>query len=117
MKLIKILKAMEDETRLRILNLIKNSELCVCEIQYVLGTTQSNTSRHLANLSNAGLVKSEKKAQWVSYKINDDIISEHPFIGEILDHELDELKQCEKDLEKLSECLGKGIPCEWNKKG
>ncbi len=112
MGLIKILKALGDETRLRILNLLTNAELCVCEIQYSLNTTQSNTSRHLKTLSNAGLVVSSKKAQWVSYKINDSILREHPFIKEILKKEIHQLEFANKDLEKFLECQEKGIPCE-----
>ena len=117
MELTKIFKALEDETRLRILNLLRNSELCVCEIQYTLDTTQSNTSRHLTNLSNAGLVTSTKKAQWVSYKIDDNILLEHPFVQEVLTHELDKLELYKRDLEKLAECQNNGIPCEVNKEG
>ncbi len=116
MKLVKILKALGDETRLRILNVLKNTELCVCEIQYSLEITQSNTSRHLKTLSDAGLVVSSKKAQWVSYKINDAIFAEYPFVREIFNGEMDKLEFKEKDLEKLSECLEKGIPCEWPEK-
>ena len=117
MELVKIFKALEDETRLRILNLLRNSELCVCEIQYTLETTQSNTSRHLTNLGNAGLVTWTKKAQWVSYKIDDNILLEHPFIKEVLTHELDKLELCKRDLEKLAECQNNGIPCELTKEG
>jgi len=117
LELVKIFKALEDETRLRILNLLRNSELCVCEIQYTLETTQSNTSRHLTNLSNTGLAIPTKKAQWVSYKINEDILLEHPFIQEVLSHELDKLEQCKRDLEKLAECQNNGIPCELTKEG
>lgn len=117
MDLIKIIKGLEDETRLRILNLLRHTDLCVCEIQYALETTQSNTSRHLTTLNNAGLVVSTKKAQWVSYKINENTLLEHPFIKQILDSELDKTTQSKKDLEKLAECQQQGIPCEINGKG
>lgn len=112
MTLIKIFKALGDETRLRILNLLTNTELCVCEIQYSLDITQSNTSRHLKTLSDVGLVISSKKAQWVAYKINDSILVEYPFIKEILNKEMLKLEFGKRDLEKLSECQKRGIPCE-----
>ena len=112
MTLIRIFKALGDETRLRILNLLTNTELCVCEIQYSLDTTQSNTSRHLKTLSDVGLVVSSKKAQWVAYKINDSILIEYPFIQELLKNEIGKLEFGKRDLEKLSECQKKGIPCE-----
>lgn len=113
MKLAKVLKVLGDETRIRILNLLKNSELCVCEITYALGATQSNISRHLAKLSDTDFVVSSKKAQWISYKINGDLLAEYPFIQTILDQEMEKIQQCKEDLKKLAECQSRGIPCEW----
>ncbi len=116
MKLAKILKVLGDETRIRILNLLRNSELCVCEITYALGASQSNISKHLAKLSDTDFVVSSKKAQWISYKINATMIEEHPFIQTILNQEMAKIDQCKQDLEKLAECQSKGIPCEWQEK-
>lgn len=113
MKLVKILKALSDETRFRILNLLKNSELCVCEITYALDATQSNISKHLAKLSDANIVLSSKKAQWISYKINPAILKEYPFIQAIMDQETGKIAQCQEDREKLAACQDKGIPCDW----
>ncbi len=116
MELIKVLKAIGDENRLRILNLLNQGELCVCEIQYALDTTQSNTSRHLKNLSDAGLLVSSKKAQWVSYSINEDIFQKFPFVKTLLETELNKLNFAEKDTKRLGECQQMGIPCEWDGK-
>ncbi|MBP1763767.1 MAG: aseR 1 [Firmicutes bacterium] len=113
MKLVKIFKVLSDETRFRILNLLKNSELCVCEITYALDATQSNISKHLAKLSDANIVLSSKKAQWISYKINPSVLKEYPFIQTILDQEMGKIQQCQKDLDKLATCQDKGMPCEW----
>jgi ArsR family transcriptional regulator, arsenate/arsenite/antimonite-responsive transcriptional repressor len=113
MRLVKILKVLSDETRIRILSLLKGSELCVCEITYALGATQSNISRHLAKLSDVNFVVSSKKAQWISYKINPNIVVEYPFIQTILDQEIGRIQQCKEDSEKLMECQSRGIPCEW----
>lgn len=113
MKLAKILKILGDETRIRILNLLKNYELCVCEITYALGATQPNISKHLAKLSDAGFVISSKKAQWISYKLNAAILAEFPFIQHVLSQETTKIQQCKADLEKLAECQSRGIPCEW----
>lgn len=112
MNLLKITKALSDETRIRILNLLRNTELCVCEIQYTLKLNQSTVSRCLAKLSEADLVISSKKAQWVSYKINGKILVEHPFVKQILDEELEKIEQCKEDLRKLGICQQEGIPCE-----
>ena len=50
-----------DENRIRILNLMLNAELCVCEIETILEMTQSNASRHLAKLKSAGIITSSKE--------------------------------------------------------
>ena len=67
---IKILKALSDNTRLSILNLLNGEKLCVCEIEAILDNTQSNISRHLAKLKEADLILSTKYAQWVHYELN-----------------------------------------------
>ncbi|MBZ4683792.1 MAG: ArsR family transcriptional regulator, arsenate/arsenite/antimonite-responsive transcriptional [Fusobacteriaceae bacterium] len=85
MEIIDIIKALGDENRLRILNILYNSEfLCVCDIEEVLKLTQSNTSRHLNKLKMLNFINSEKKAQWVYYSINREILKRYSFIEEIL---------------------------------
>ncbi len=61
---LKVLHALADESRLRILNLMYERELCVCDIIHVIGVKQSNASRHLTVLKNAGIIRSRKSAQW-----------------------------------------------------
>ena len=61
-----VFKALSDEARLRILNLLMYSgELCVCDIQAVMGFTQTKVSRHLAYLRKAGLVSDRKEGLWM----------------------------------------------------
>ncbi|MCU0843848.1 MAG: metalloregulator ArsR/SmtB family transcription factor [Spirochaetes bacterium] len=79
-----ILKALGDETRLRAACLLTTGELCVCDIESCLGTSQSNLSRHLAKLKNSGLIASRKRAQWVYYRLADGITAEYPEILAIL---------------------------------
>src|SRR6266540_2064243 len=110
MELVKHLKILADETRIRILNLLRNSELCVCEITYALDAAQSNISRHLAKLSSAHFVVSSKKAQWVSYRINTAMLAEYPFMQTLLHQELAKIDQCKEDLARLRECQQRGIP-------
>ena len=62
-------RALADETRLRILNLLQEHELCVCQIVEVLDLGQSKVSRHLANLRNAGLVNDRRDATWMYYTL------------------------------------------------
>ncbi len=65
-----LLKALADESRLRILSLLlKSGELCVCDIESTMGCTQTKVSRHLAFLRNAGLVKARRQGLWILYSI------------------------------------------------
>ena len=64
------LKALADETRLGIFSLLARQEMCVCEIEDVLGLSQSLVSNHLAVLRQAGLVRGrrdEEDARWIFY--------------------------------------------------
>lgn len=107
-----ILKALGDESRIRILNLLKNGELCVGEIEHILGMTQSNVSRHLNKLYSLKIITYEKKAQWVFYRINEDTLSEYPFIKELMNVEFNKIQQCIKDNEKLQCYRQSGMSCE-----
>jgi ArsR family transcriptional regulator, arsenate/arsenite/antimonite-responsive transcriptional repressor len=62
-------KGLADEKRLRILNLLFQGELCGCDIQLVLEATQSNVSRHLSYLKNAGLITDRRVANRVYYSL------------------------------------------------
>jgi len=62
-------KALSDGTRLRIVNLLLERELCVCEVMEVLKATQSKASRHLTYLKNTGLVRNRRKGLWVYYSL------------------------------------------------
>ncbi|NTW72422.1 MAG: winged helix-turn-helix transcriptional regulator [Eubacteriaceae bacterium] len=68
--MIEIFKALGDENRLRILNILKNYELCVCELEVILEISQSNASRHLAKLKNVGIITASKDGQWVHYQLS-----------------------------------------------
>jgi ArsR family transcriptional regulator len=75
--MIKVLKALADESRLRILQLLLDQELCVCEIETVLDMNQSNVSRHLSKLKQAGIVEFYKGGQWVHYKVSSNFIVDY----------------------------------------
>ena len=77
-QLIRILKAVSDESRLRILNLIINAdEICVCDIERTLGFTQTKVSRHLTALKNANLVTDRREGLWILYSFIGDREKEH----------------------------------------
>ncbi|MFQ6121785.1 MAG: ArsR/SmtB family transcription factor [Dehalococcoidales bacterium] len=69
--LIRAMKALSDETRLRIVGVLLSTDksLCVCEIMDALNEFQYNVSRHLKELKMAGLLKETKEGRWVYYSI------------------------------------------------
>ncbi len=82
--MVEIFKALGDENRLRILNILMHHELCVCELEVVLDLSQSNVSRHLAKLRQTGIITASKDAQWIHYKVNDKFLKEHKNLAEYL---------------------------------
>ncbi len=112
-----ILKTLADDTRLRMLNLLQHYDLCVCEIETLLGISQSNASRHLNKLTNAGLLEYYKAAKYVYYKINSETIKEYPFVNSILTSEIMKLDQCRNDYEKMAYYKSKGYTCDDLKAG
>jgi len=69
MSLIQIYRCLCDLTRLRILNLLTEGELCVCHFQAILGEPQVKVSKHLAYLRTRGLVEARKEANWMIYSL------------------------------------------------
>ncbi|SET28419.1 transcriptional regulator, ArsR family [Natronincola peptidivorans] len=110
MNVIDIFKALGDETRGRIINLLIMGELCVCEIEAVLGITQSNASRHLNKLRSTGIITYEKKAQWVYYKIDSKFIRQHKLLYDYLAEILK--KQYRRDTERLQKFKENNGTCE-----
>jgi len=69
--ILNIFKALSDETRLRVLKLLAQGELCVCDIVAALDIIQPKISFHLSVLREAGLIKDRKQGKWVHYRIDD----------------------------------------------
>lgn len=77
-------KALADQTRLRILNLLgQYPELCVCELTQALGLAQPKISRHLAILREAGVLQDRKLGLWVHYRLHTELT---PWAQAILYH-------------------------------
>jgi len=70
-ELAKIFKALSDETRLRIIKLLEQGELCVCDITAALDMVQPKVSFHLSALKEAGLIKDRKQGKWIHYSLNE----------------------------------------------
>lgn len=78
---VQVFKALSDKTRLRIMILLTGGELCVCDLEEILGETQSKISRHLTYLKNSGLVTSRREGVWMHYAVKE---SDLPFISAII---------------------------------
>ncbi|MCM1989761.1 ArsR/SmtB family transcription factor [Oceanirhabdus seepicola] len=117
MKLVKLFKALGDETRIRIINLLRHGELCVCEIESILEINQSNASRHLSKLINVGLIKNYKKAQYVYYSLDISIVENHLFINQLIKDEFVKEYRLIEDIEKLKDYKKSNITCDDIKNG
>jgi ArsR family transcriptional regulator len=69
MNLVPLFQALGDRTRLRLLNLMSQGEVCVCFFVEVLGESQPKISRHLAYLRRAGVVEGRRDGKWIHYRI------------------------------------------------
>ena len=66
---VRVMKALSDPNRVRILKLLGIKELCVCELQDLIGLAQSTTSKHLKVLEETGLVDYRKEGSWFIYRL------------------------------------------------
>ncbi len=103
--------ALADKTRLRLLNLMRDEEICVCFFTAVLDESQPKISRHLAYLRNAGLVEARRDGKWMHYRI---IEPENEVAQKVLRETLAGLKiqdDMQQDYEKLYvACCGISVP-------
>lgn len=68
---IKVMKALSDPNRVKILKLLQHRTLCVCELQAALGISQPNASKHVKVLEDAGFVNTFKEGLWVNCRLAD----------------------------------------------
>jgi len=66
----KLFRALADRTRLRLLSLMSEQEICVCYFTQVIGAPQPKISRHLAYLRRAGIVTARKDGKWMHYRLS-----------------------------------------------
>ena len=99
---IKIMKALSDPNRVKIIKMLQHRPLCVCEMQSALGISQPNVSNHLRILENAGLVEYYKEGLWVNYYLADGKAS--PYAASLLGnlrHWLDDDPQIAELMKKV----------------
>ncbi|MGD2270913.1 MAG: metalloregulator ArsR/SmtB family transcription factor [Desulfobacterales bacterium] len=68
---IKVMKALSDSNRVKIIKMLQQKMMCVCELQGALGISQPSVSKHLKVLEEAGLVDYQKDGLWVNYYLTD----------------------------------------------
>lgn len=112
MNLIKIFKVLSGENRLRIINLLLNNELCVCELEVLLDLSQSNVSRHLRKIKNIGILDYSKDAQWIHYKVSDQFIKNNKDLISYLKKKFDEEKIFNKDLDTINKYKENNLNCQ-----
>ena len=102
--MVDIFKSLAEESRLRILAILMQNEMCVCEIEECLKMTQSNASRHLTALRQCGILDSYKKAQWVYYKINEEFKEKNPDLWSYLIKNMESSPAYQADYKNLQNC-------------
>lgn len=79
---IKVMKALSDPNRVKMVKLLQHRVMCVCEIQASLGIAQSTVSRHLKILEDAGIIAFSKDGLWVNYRLADG--AQNPYAASLL---------------------------------
>lgn len=109
-EIVNTIKALSDEIRLRIINILYEEDLYVCEIVDVLSLPQSTVSRHLTILKNANIIEDTKHGQWAYYKLikgkNDNC-----FIECLINNVLKTNPVLQKDIDKLKKRSKKNTGC------
>ncbi|MFC1861759.1 ArsR/SmtB family transcription factor [Chloroflexota bacterium] len=111
-ELVKVYKALSDESRLRVLNLLLERECCVCEVMQALEISQSKASRILSALFDVGFLKLRKDGLWSLYSIDWDGMGVH--LKDIVDVTRRVFKgnnQMEMDRERLKTAERVGLGC------
>jgi ArsR family transcriptional regulator, arsenate/arsenite/antimonite-responsive transcriptional repressor len=108
----RVLKALADPTRLRIVGLLRTGEICVCHIYDSLKISQPKASRHLAYLRRAGVVRADKRGLWVYYTLATELT---PAVRALLDaavHCTTLLATTARDVQRLEKTTGcpAGVP-------
>lgn len=107
-----IFKVLSDEKRLRIINILFNNELCVCEIEVILELNQSSVSRHLRKIKTTSILNSSKDAQWIHYKVNKKFIKDNSLLINYLENNFSKNKIYRNDLERLRKYKEHNLNCK-----
>lgn len=81
---VKVMKALSDSNRVKIIKLLLHKSMCVCELQMALGIAQPTVSKHLKILEDAQMVRSRKEGLWVNYSVTEG--QGNPYAEKMLDN-------------------------------
>jgi ArsR family transcriptional regulator len=76
-ELVKVLKAVADQNRLKIFKMLQHKKMCVCELAAALGITMPSVSRHLSLMKDAGLIEDERDGMWTNYMLCRDKVNKY----------------------------------------
>ena len=107
-----LFKALGDENRLRILNLLSVYELCVCELEILLDLNQSNVSRHLGKLKTEGVITWSKDAQWIHYKLSEEFKRQNAGIINYLSEKFTGMGKYTTDMKKCRAYVESPLNCQ-----
>jgi ArsR family transcriptional regulator len=107
---VKIFKALADPTRLRIVLLLRQRELCVCELMFVLEMEQSRVSRHMRVLRDAGIVEDVRDGRWIIYRVPEEAQSLlEGLLAGTLRERIELSREASEDGRKLESCIQENI--------
>jgi ArsR family transcriptional regulator len=108
-----LFKALADRTRLRLISLIGESEVCVCFFVAILKTSQPKISRHLAYLRRAGIVAARREGKWMHYRLTEPPDDHAAHIFREVRASLAEHPQLQRDREQLLKvCCAPNLPVQ-----
>jgi len=107
--LVKVMKALSDETRLRILNVLLERECCVCEVMQALDISQSRASRNLGILEDAGFLTAKRDGAWIVYSVDWQTANRYAAsLAKLLRDSLDSSEVIAQDKERLKHAVRMG---------
>ena len=110
--LIRVMKALSDETRLRILRILLEKECCVCEVMQALDISQSRASRNLGILQDAGFLRARRDGTWIVYSVDWDSANRYAIsLAKLLKESLVGNEVLEQDRERLKHAQRIGPGC------
>lgn len=108
--IVEVVKLFSDQTRLRILNILYDSEHCVCDLEAVLEMTQPNISKHIKKMNELDVLKKRKESYWIYYSLNKKVFEKYNFIESLM-KDIRKEKLFQNDLKKLKKYLESPKSC------